>query len=163
MIKPGMYISFKWRPRSTVIAKVATVSEKIITTSKRLYTWENNPYMKDATNGYFCSEMADIKILSIEEVQRYLNDSDPDRIYNFSIGDYVILLEDCVSLKKGEIYKTLRYQTSIHSNVIVDHKGSQSYLAPFCSEVRKATDKELHDWICKNSPFKTEEEKETLL
>ena len=168
IIKPGMYISFRWKwtkefyPKNTVIAKVDSVSESLITTSKKLYEWRDSPFMEGGSNGYFFSKMTDIKILTIKEVQQYLKDSDPDRIHNFEIGDYVILLEDYANLKKGEVYRTLAYQALGYSHVVVDHKGSQSYLAPSCSKVRKATTKELHERVCKNNFFKPEEKTEEV-
>lgn len=82
----GKYYSFNWiysndGGNRTVIAKIKTINTITIDVSWRNYLWYNDSFPKYSNDDtYKLDEIADIKELSIEEVQQYLPDDHPDKI-----------------------------------------------------------------------------------
>ena len=79
----GKYYSFNWdwiSEKSTVIAKVKEVGATNIIISWRNYLWIDGPSKYSKIDGYDFTQISQVRQLSLEEVQQYLEDGNPDKV-----------------------------------------------------------------------------------
>ena len=79
----GKYYSFNWdwiSEKSTVIAKVKEIGDTNIIISWRNYLWIDGPSKYSKIDGYDFTQISQVRQLSLEEVQQYLEDGNPDKV-----------------------------------------------------------------------------------
>ena len=79
----GKYYSFNWdwvSEKSTVIAKVREIGDTCIIISWRNYLWIDGPSKYSKIDGYDFTQISQVRQLSLEEVQQYLEDGNPDKV-----------------------------------------------------------------------------------
>ena len=79
----GKYYSFNWdwiSEKSTVIAKVKEIGDTNIIISWRNYLWIDGPSKYSKLDGYDFTQISQVRQLSLEEVQQYLEDGNPDKV-----------------------------------------------------------------------------------
>lgn len=107
------WYSFNWKAFNNlfIVAKVSDVNNDSI-----IVSFNNREGKHFNTDGFFFSDITNVKELSINEIQQYLPDNHPDKIKvmenkvkEWSAGTYVVITGQYHSTKIGEVHKLDNY------------------------------------------------------
>jgi hypothetical protein len=144
----GKYYSFNWVGFNNlfIVAKVSGVDNNNI-----IVSFNNREGKYYQTDGFFYSDMANIKELSLENVQQYLPDGHEDKIKKdvdeFKAGDYVVVLDDDKSK-----CATLNYCYKI-TKVENNYNYAPLYAIGKERKLRYATPEEIAEYNRLGKPF----------